>query len=140
MQGPGYALAADHVFERKSVVPERTLLAESLKRSVGQAAVETVEKAFGKEDFLIREHHGRRMATTPAVLAEEQRMIGFARSGRATGKPLGDGPHEFSRTWLNDDQRKAVEHVLKSNDRVILIQRGGWCGQNLDDAGSGRGD
>ena len=125
----GITLAADHCFERQSVVPERTLVAESLKRSVGQASVETVEDAFRQQKFLIKERNGQRMATTPAVLAEEQRMIGFARAGRGTRPALGNGPHEFSRTWLNAGQRQAVEHVLQSTDRVILIRGAAGVGK-----------
>ena len=114
--------AAEHCFERRSVLPERTLLAESLKRAVGVAGVETVEAAFRQEPFLVKERQGRRMATTPAVLAEERRMVAYARSGRGTCRPLGDGPHEFARTWLGADQKAAVEHVLQSRDRVIVVR------------------
>ncbi|HEY1067711.1 MAG TPA: MobF family relaxase, partial [Pirellulales bacterium] len=78
------AQATEHCFERKSVLPERTLLAESLKRSVGRSSVTSVEKSFAKEDLLTRERGGRRMTTTRDVLAEEQKMIAFARDGRGT--------------------------------------------------------
>lgn len=125
----GITMAADHCFERQSVVPERTLLAEALKRSVGQASPETVEGELGKEGFLIRERSGRRMVTTTTVLSEEQRMLSFARGGRGTRPALGNGPHEFSRTWLNNGQRKAVEHVLRSADRVILIRGAAGVGK-----------
>ena len=39
--------AKDHLFERKSVVPERQLLATALKHSVGQATVEQVQTSGG---------------------------------------------------------------------------------------------
>lgn len=125
----GISMAADHCFERQSVVPERTLLAESLKRSVGKASLQTVEQEFHKENFLIRERHCRRMATTTAVLAEEQAMIGFAREGRGTRPQLGKGHHDFSRKWLNEGQRQAVEHVLSSRDRVMLIRGAAGTGK-----------
>ena len=114
--------AADHCFERRSVLPERTLLAESLKRSVGKSDIATVEQAFQQEPFIVRERHGRRMATTAAVLGEESRMIAFARKGRGTCRSLSDSQHEFSRTWLGADQRAAAEHVLNSRDRVIVVR------------------
>ncbi len=56
--------SVEHVFERKSVVPERELLAHSLKRSVGRATVATVKSAFGKYDLITAERQGRRMVTT----------------------------------------------------------------------------
>lgn len=122
-------LAADHCFERQSVLPERTLLAESLKRAVGQANVASVEQAFQQEQFLVKERHGRRMVTTAAVLAEEQKMLGFARRGRGTKAPLARGPHTFQREWLNAGQQQAVEHVLHGTDRVLLIRGAAGVGK-----------
>jgi len=43
-------------------------------------------------------------------------MIAFARNSRGACKALGDGNHVFRRDWLNDGQRRAVEHVLESTD------------------------
>lgn len=121
--------AAEHCFERKSVVPERTLLAESLKRAVGTASRENVEAAFHKHDFVIAERDGRRMVTTRGVLAEERRMIAYARKGRGTQSRLGEHKHKFEREWLNDGQRRAVVHVLESRDRVILIRGAAGVGK-----------
>jgi len=121
--------AADHVFERRSVVPERTLLAESLKRAVGRSSAEAVEQDFQKQDFVIAERGGRRMATTREVLSEEQRMIAFARNGRGTEARLGRSDHVVTREWLNAGQRRAVEHVLTSRDRVILVRGAAGVGK-----------
>jgi conjugative relaxase-like TrwC/TraI family protein len=116
------SLAVEHCFERKSVVPERTLLAEALKRCGGEATVEAVESAVRDQNIIVGEKEGERFATTRTVLAEETRMIEFARSGRGVCEPLGKGPHVFNRDWLNDGQRRAVEHVLESTDRVIVLR------------------
>jgi conjugative relaxase-like TrwC/TraI family protein len=115
-------VAAQHLFERKSVVPERTLQAEAIRRGIGVATVEEVERALAGQNILVGEREGRRFATTREVLTEEQRMLDFARDGRGACKPLGHGKHVFSREWLNADQRRAVEHVLESRDRVTLIR------------------
>ncbi len=122
-------LAADHCFERKSVVAERDLLTQAMKRSYGDASVESVERAMVKQNLIVREKEGRRFATTVPVLQEEQRMIAFARDGRGTSRHLGRGPHTFKRAWLNEGQRKAVQHVLDSSDRVILIRGGAGVGK-----------
>lgn len=114
--------ALEHCFDRKSVVPERELLAQAMKRSVGKASVQTSEAAVRRRDLILAERGGRRMATTAEVLAEERRMIAFARAGRGTSRRLGRGAHRFTREWLNADQRRAVEHVLDSVDRVILLR------------------
>lgn len=116
------ANAADHIFERRSTVSERTLLAEAFKRAVGHASVAAVEDAVARYGFLTADRRGQRMLTTRGVLAEEQTMLAFARDGRGSCRAMGKGPHEFSRTWLNAGQRGAVQHVLDSKDRVILIR------------------
>jgi len=122
-------LGVDHCFTRQSVVPTRQLLTESLKRAVGKGTAEAVEREFQSRSFITGERDGKMMATTAAVLAEEKRMIAFARQGRGTCPRLGTGDHTFTRTYLNDDQRRAVLHVLKSPDRCILIRGGAGVGK-----------
>lgn len=124
--------AAEHCFERKSVQPERTVLAESLKRSAGSSSVNSVERAFKGQPWLTGTHKGRAMVTTPEVLNEEKKMLEFARTGRGTCRPLGGHDaslYSFSREWLNDQQRSAVRHVLTSPDRVILIRGAAGVGK-----------
>jgi conjugative relaxase-like TrwC/TraI family protein len=122
-------LAVEHCFERKSVVPERTVLAEALKRSVGQVSRERVEKAVAGHNLLLGERDGRRVATTAAVLAEEKAMIRFAREGRGTCVPFASDDHAFKREWLNKEQRRAVEYVLQSQDRVIVVRGAAGTGK-----------
>lgn len=122
-------LAQDHCFERQSVVPERKLLARALLNSVGQASIQEVEEAYRPMPFLVRERGGQRMVTTPEVLTEEQHMLDFARRGRGTRRAFVSEPHQFSGRKLNDGQRKAVEHVLHSKDRVVLIRGAAGVGK-----------
>lgn len=121
--------AADHWFERKSVVPERTLLVQALKHAVGKAGPAAVEKAYRRGDFVFGDRDGRRMVTTRDVVSEEARMIAFARDGRGTERSLGVGAHEFQRDWLNDGQRRAVRHVLGSSDRVVVVRGAAGVGK-----------
>lgn len=126
--------AADHCFERSSVMPERRVLAEALKRSIGtphQASVAEVTRAFERHGFITAEREGRRMVTTREVLGEERRMLEFAREGRGTCAPLmsSDPNHRFTREWLNDGQRRAVLHVLGSRDRVTIVRGAAGVGK-----------
>ncbi|MDP9175802.1 MAG: relaxase domain-containing protein [Planctomycetota bacterium] len=123
------ALAIDHCFYANSVVPERILLAEALKRSVGQTSAAMVEGIVREQNIIVGEHKGRRMATTSQVLAEEKRMLAFARRGRGSAVPLQSGAHVFQRDWLNAGQRNAVHHVLHSTDRVTLIRGAAGVGK-----------
>jgi conjugative relaxase-like TrwC/TraI family protein len=123
------AHAAEHCFERKSVVPERTVLAESLRRAVGKSSQKTVERQFRLHDFIVGDVEARSMVTTRTVVAEEKGMIDFARRGRGSRRRLGSGKHQFRREWLNGDQRQAVEHVLGSRDRVVLVRGAAGVGK-----------
>ncbi|QOJ14828.1 MAG: relaxase domain-containing protein [Planctomycetia bacterium] len=128
--GDAMARAVGHCFERSSVVPERRVLAEALKRSVGAASPETVSRTLGGQGLVTAERDGRRLVTTDAVLGEERRMIDFARSGRGSCRKLGrDGEHEFQNKNLSRGQVAAVLHVLNSGDRVMVIRGGAGTGK-----------
>jgi hypothetical protein len=113
--------AANHLFERRSVVAERELLATALRQAVGQATPEQVHRQFERAGFLVSERNGRRMVTTHDVLGEEQRIIDFARNGRGTCKPFVNGDYRCKREWLNASQQNAVRHILGSRDRVVMM-------------------
>ena len=116
------AFAIEHEFERKSVVPERVLLARAYKHAAGSATVEQVRRAMAKSDLIYADRGGRRMATTGRVLAEEQRLVDFAKKGRGTMRPFCCKVERFNREWLNTDQKRAVKHIVESKDRVILLR------------------
>jgi conjugative relaxase-like TrwC/TraI family protein len=122
-------LATDHCFERNSVVAERELLAQALKRSVGLASPQTTEQAVREQNLITAERDGRRLVTTSEVLNEEQRMTDFARRGRGACSRLGAASHQFREPKLNDGQRRAVLHVLNSPDRVIVIRGAAGVGK-----------
>lgn len=122
--------AIEHCFERSSVLPERRLLTEALKRSVGSASPEAVTKQLESRGLMAAERDGRRLVTTKGVLAEERRMIGFARDGRGICRKLGgQREYEFRNKNLARGQVAAVLHVLNSRDRVILIRGAAGTGK-----------
>lgn len=121
--------AVGHCFERSAVVPERKLLAEAMKRAVGKATSESVTRSLAAEHLVVAERNGRRLATTQSVLEEETRMLAFARNGRGTCRSFGAAGYTLQRDWLNADQRRAVRHVLETNDRVILVRGAAGTGK-----------
>lgn len=121
--------AVEHCFERRSVVPERTLVAEALKHGLGDVTAESVRKELDRRGIITATRNGQVMTTTREVLAEEKRILDFAREGRGACRPLGNPRHEFQRDWLNADQRAAVQHVLSSRDRVILVRGAAGVGK-----------
>lgn len=127
--GDAVAKAIEHSFERSSVLSERKLVTAALKRSYGAASAKTVVQKLGRANLVRGERDGEQLVTTGDVVAEERRIIDFARQGRGTCRKLGDGEHAFTREWLNADQRSAVLHVLYSPDRVMLIRGGAGTGK-----------
>jgi conjugative relaxase-like TrwC/TraI family protein len=121
--------AVEHCFERNSVLPERRVMTEALKRSVGVASPGTVARKFAEMNLINGERDGQRLVTTGEVLDEEQRMIDFARDGRGTCPALGDALCAVKRDWLNDGQRRAIRHLLTSNDKILLIRGAAGTGK-----------
>ena len=121
--------AMEHCFERASVVPERTLLAEALKQGVGKGSRETIERLVSQQPLIRGERKGRRLVTTREVLDEELRLLAYARDGRGACRPINPDRTRFNREWLNPQQQAAVRHVLESRDRVILIRGAAGTGK-----------
>ncbi len=116
------SFAARHCFERRAVVPVGTLLAAAMRRGVGRVTPATVLRELAASELLVRERDGRSFVTSPEVLREEQRILAFARSGRGACRPVaGEG--------LSAGQRVAVEHVLTSGDRVVLVRGAAGTGK-----------
>jgi conjugative relaxase-like TrwC/TraI family protein len=129
-----YALA--NSFERASAVSEKRLLADALKAAVGSVLPEDLQKAAARRTDIRRgEFGGQTMVTTAEVLAEERAMLAFARDGRACHVPVagfpeaGATPWTFRREWLSEEQREAVQHVLRSTDKVTAIRGGAGTGK-----------
>jgi conjugative relaxase-like TrwC/TraI family protein len=122
-----YALS--HCFTRESVVPERKLLTEALKRGIGSVTIEGATAELSRRPLIRGERSGRQMATTQEVLSAESRLIAFAKKGRGRYRPLGDPERKFTRQWLNDGQKSAVRHVLGSRDRVVILRGAAGTGK-----------
>ena len=114
--------AIDHSFVREAVVPERKLLTEALKRGLGSVTVEDTARELRNRPLIRSDVLGRWMATTHDMVSLENKIIDFARNGRGRCRPLGDPGRPCSRSWFNDEQKKAVAHVLGSRDRVMVIR------------------
>lgn len=114
--------AVGHCFERSSVVPERRVIAEAIRHSAGLASPDAILAAMNQTDLLRADRDGVRMVSTHEVLAEEERMIGFARSGRGTCRPFVGSEYRFHGAGLSSEQALAAQHVLESTDRVIVVR------------------
>ena len=118
--------AVDHAFERSSVIDERRLMTLALRHGIGEVTPEGVRAETEKLGLLKREMSGQVMVTTREVLAEEQRMVGYAVAGKGSCKPLVGGrdgwQDELRESSLSAEQRAAVTHLLMSPDRVMILR------------------
>lgn len=129
-------LAIDHCFERRSVMPERRLAAEALKLGIGSVGVDEVWAELRSRALLTREVRGERLTTTPAVIGEEREVVRFAVEGKGTCNPVRERVRaRTGENWairderLAPDQRRAVDHVLDSTDRVVAIRGAAGVGK-----------
>ena len=108
------------------MIDQRRLLTVALRHGVGEVTPEGVRAEVNKLGLLKREDNGKLLVTTREILAEEQKMLDFAVSGKGACRPIAsgvDGWHEkLASSRLSDEQRAAVAHLLTSADRVMILR------------------
>lgn len=119
----------EHLLSRKSVVPERMVIARALKLGVGKVTIAEIHDELDRSGVIRGMRDGRSMVTTRKVLGEEMRVLKFAREGRGTIAPIKRKVNSFKRDWLNAEQKAAVKSVLQSRDRVMLIRGAAGVGK-----------
>lgn len=116
-----WRFATANAFTNASVANEKLVLAEALRFGYGDVTLGEVNAAVSMTALLRGEIDGRSIITTPEILAEERRMIAFARAGRMAAKALGHGNHEIADPRLNEQQRDAIHHIWGSQDRIMIL-------------------
>ena len=118
--------AAEHIFERGSVVDERRLLTLALRHGIGEVTPEGVRAEVNRLGLLKREEGGKVWVTTKQVLAEENALLQFGVKGKGSCKPMmsNDGPwrEQLGHSGLSSEQQSAVAHLLTSADRVMILR------------------
>jgi conjugative relaxase-like TrwC/TraI family protein len=114
-QALNYAL--EHVFERKSVVPEHELLNVALSHRLGQVELNHLKAAVKHSEELVITERG---LSTKEILATELSLIQTVNAGCDSVKPLHPGYRPAD--WLGEDQRRAIYHVLRTSDRITGLK------------------
>jgi len=112
--------AIDHDFYQRSVVEERELLTDAMQWGYGRATMEGIREAIKDFPLIYRTLNGRKLTTTKEVLAEENRIIQRCINGKNTVAPM-NRDWQIQDARLNDQQRAAVFHVLRSRDAMMGI-------------------
>ncbi len=113
--------AVEHAFERTAVLPVNRLLESALRFGVGQVTIAEIQAALQRHELIIRDYDQERLATTPEVLAEESRILKYAKQGRGSCFPLVVNASRLD-PRLSAEQAAVIGHVWDSRDRLILIR------------------
>jgi len=109
--------AVEHVFERKSVVPEYELLNVALSHRFGEVDLNHLKAAVRHSSDLVRTERG---LSTRQILATELALIQTVNASCDAVAPLHPGYQAAD--WLGEDQRRAIYHVLRTSDRITGLR------------------
>lgn len=124
--------ALEHHLFRQSTVEKHKIVGTALEHGLTfsrQDVEAKLEERGVIQRSLTVDGAKRDFITTREVLEAEQAMISFARNGQGTRYALGSTDHIFKRAWLNDQQRDAINHVLRSRDTVSVVMGGAGVGK-----------
>ncbi len=107
-----YEHACAHVFERSSVVPREELLRQALISGRGQVDLAALKQEIDQSPELIRV--GRDISTKE-ILQTELYLIQTLNAGKDCCPSL--APGYVPSAQLGNDQREALEHVLRTSDQ-----------------------
>ncbi len=121
--------AQSHLFERVSVARDHDILTEALRH--GRGAIRHTElrgtlTARESSGAILRD--GQEIATRASLLRERD-MIEFVNRGIGRFERLGGENRFIASDRLNPEQKRAVEFVLDSRDRVVAISGAAGTGK-----------
>jgi conjugative relaxase-like TrwC/TraI family protein len=119
--------ARNHLFERASVQRGHEVIAEALNQNLGGLSLEKVKHALTEGEatdcvpLKLGESDLHATYATREGLTQELSAIAVVNSGRHACAPLGRGDFEPNER-LSADQRRAVQSLLASTDRVCALR------------------
>ena len=125
--------ARDSIFEREAVADERTILRDALRRGMGETSYQDIRAEFEERrqaghfrSVQGMKHDSGRSFTTPDTIAAERANIRYVLEGRNALEPMMSAElardQANTRSFLNDSQRRVIEEVLMSSDRIHGLQ------------------
>jgi conjugative relaxase-like TrwC/TraI family protein len=125
--------ARESIFEREAVADERIILRDAMRRGMGEASYREIRAEFDQrqESGQFRpvqgmKHGSGRSFTTPETIAAERSNIRSVLEGRNAVEPMMSAEsardQASTKSFLNDSQRRVIEQVLNSADRVHGLQ------------------
>ena len=127
--GEAIEWAENHLFERRSVVHLHELWRHALEHARGQnVSISDIQNESRQRDYV---HNAKfpSQITTRKVLEREAKIVTLAQHRMGEYQPFAP-KHRASTFTLDDEQRKAVEHILSSRDFVTLFRGGAGTGKS----------
>jgi len=113
------ARTAEHVFERRTVVPLPEFTAEVIRQSYGEYPLAEIKEAVRREDDGLLYREGN--VSTQAALDAERALVARVNAGVATSGELGYLRSE-TRETIAPDQCAALDKILNSRDWVTVFR------------------
>jgi molybdopterin-guanine dinucleotide biosynthesis protein len=125
--------ARDSLFEREAVADERLIFRDALRRGMGETTYAEVRADFEARrqrgdlrSVEVAKYASGRSFTTPETIAAERANIAHVVAGKNIVQPIMSAElaqdQARSRDFLNDTQRRVIEEVLNSTDRIHGLQ------------------
>ena len=122
--------AEEHLFDRNSVVLECQLWQEALSRARGEGFPISELKEFTRRRGYIRDEARPGEVTLREVLLREWEIVQTAKQGVADCHSLVANPQPLN-PKLDDEQRKALDALLDSTDRISIFRGGAGTGKSF---------
>ncbi len=122
--------AEEHIFDRRSVVPEHEIWRQALIRARGEnLTVGNLKTATRRRDY-IRDADEVPNVTTREVLAREWEIVRMASEGVSSLGPFVHCPPAMPATFA-EEQRQALIRPLTSRDFMTLFRGGAGTGKSF---------
>ncbi|MEO6751366.1 MAG: MobF family relaxase, partial [Chthoniobacteraceae bacterium] len=121
--------AEEHLFDRRSVVSEYELWRHALEFARGSGVeIHALKSATAKRGYLRDEGRPRKL-TTREVLGREWEILQAAKDGAGRHSPF--NAEYVAAGSLDEEQRRAVGHILKSGDFLTLFRGAAGTGKSF---------
>jgi conjugative relaxase-like TrwC/TraI family protein len=138
--GSALTFARDKGFEREAVLDERVIFVDAMRRGMGEMTYPEVRANFETRitsgefrEVTGSQHSAGRHFTTAGTIQAEKEIIHTVQKGQGQAPQLmsiKDAiPLTDTHERLNDTQRKAIEQILTSRDRVQGLQGSAGSGK-----------
>ncbi|MEO6754115.1 MAG: AAA family ATPase, partial [Chthoniobacteraceae bacterium] len=121
--------AEEHLFDRRSVVSEHELWRHALEFARGSEIEIAALKSMTAKRGYLRDESKPRKLTTQEVLGREWDILQIAKDGVGQHRPF--NAEHIAADSLDEEQRRAVERILRSADFLTLFRGAAGTGKSF---------